>query len=204
MAGNSYLRGRARRWTSSDVVAATMRLEKAFTADKISRAVASMHKATAARGHNLLPVERNEVEAITEASPVPVVLQRPRDNRPFAGFYFRLPWAPSVNNAYYNKNAGRGKSKKSRVFAEACCFALMEQKVPCQGLGHPMAIHITQHASRDAGDLDNYIKLVIDSLKEFGVIYDDNRSIVKDVHIVDGTRVKAGNEYIEVRIACVL
>lgn len=175
---NSYLRmpaRRSRRWTSQELAEATVRLERLGVLESDSRKILAMPQA-----------------------------KRPRDDRPFAGFSFRLPWAPSVNNAFYNRaqGEGRGKSKKAKVFADAAHLALIEQNVPRNYIGHPIAVHIVQHASRDSGDVDNYIKIILDCLKNSGVIHDDNRSIVKEVHIYDGTRVERGCEAVDVRVVC--
>jgi Holliday junction resolvase RusA-like endonuclease len=60
--------------------------------------------------------------------------------------------------------------------------------VPKKGIAHPCSVTIIQHADSARGDVDNGIKIVLDVLKKFGVLYDDNRSIVKEVHAIDGPR----------------
>jgi Holliday junction resolvase RusA-like endonuclease len=197
---SGYLRSRVqRRWTSQDVADATQRLEKAFAKDKTARAIASMHKARAVRGKSLLPVTRDEIEVCSIIPPEP----KQEHSGVFGGFSFRLPWAPSVNTAYFNKTGGgRAKTKKSVLFLNAVGSLLAAQKVPFRKLSHPMAIYITQHTSTSAGDVDNGIKLALDSLKHWGVIADDNRKIVKRVTVEDGSRVPKGSEHIEVRIEC--
>lgn len=133
----------------------------------------------------------------------PAAYRPPYNHQPFGGFSFRLPWAPSVNHAYANAGKGRMKSAKVRQYASVVSAALMAGRVPCNCLAHPLAIHIVQHASSDRGDPDNGIKVVLDCMKRYGVIADDNRSIVKEVRVSDGQRVPAGSEFIEVRVSCV-
>jgi Holliday junction resolvase RusA-like endonuclease len=124
----------------------------------------------------------------------------------FAGFSFQLPWAPSVNNAYANRSDGEGrvKTKRSKAYAQLAEFALLEQRVPCNRLAHPLTIHYIQHASSDRGDVANYEKILTDTLVRFGVIHDDRRDILKRVTLEDGSRVEPGHEYVEVRISCLL
>ncbi len=128
----------------------------------------------------------------------------PKDPSRFGGFSVRLPWCPSVNNAYANgKNGGRFKVKRAVLFAQNAAIELAAQQIPKRRLSHPMAVTITQHFSSARGDIDNGIKGVLDALKVYGVIADDNRSIIKRVTIQDGARVALGNEHVEVNIACV-
>lgn len=197
----NYLRmpaRRSKRWNSSELAAATARLEKAFATPPH---IVAMHQAAKARGHNLLPVERTERETLATFKAPEVAAPYPG---PFGGFSFRLPWAPSVNQAYFNKKGGGGRAKtsKARLFADAAGIELAMQNVPLRKLSHPMAITITQHTSAAVGDVDNGIKLALDVLKHWGVIADDNRKIVKRVTVEDGSRVDRGAEYIEVSIAC--
>lgn len=204
MSGNSFLRlrPRSKRWTSSDVVAATERLEKVFTKDKTARAIACMHKANISRGHNLLPVERTEPETLATFKAPEIPAPCPDV---FGGFSFRLPWAPSVNQAYFNKTGGgRAKTSKARLFADAAGAELAAQRVPLRKLSHPMAITLIQHTSASLGDVDNGIKLALDVLKHWGVIADDNRKIVKRVTVEDGARVPKGQEHVQVTIAAIL
>ena len=187
----NYLRSRVRkRWTAADVVAVQTRTE----------ALA-----------NALPVVVNLRKPVKLPAPQPSKTGgKPNAHRatwnyqPFGGFEFRLPWAPSVNNAYVNRvEGGRKKSTRARQYAGLVMASLMEQRVPCNTLAHPMGICITQHASSDRGDPDNGQKIVLDCLKRYGVIADDNRGIIKDVRVIDGERVAPGKEFIEVHIRCI-
>jgi Holliday junction resolvase RusA-like endonuclease len=103
---------------------------------------------------------------------------------------FKIPWAPSVNNAYATaKNGGRFKVKRHKIFEQSVWVAMHEQNVPKKGIAHPCSVTLIQHAKQSArSDIDNGIKCVLDALKKFGVIHDDNRNIVKEVHVIDGPR----------------
>lgn len=178
MMPQGYLRAH-RRWTMEDVVAVQVRMEK--------------------------PSEPMVVELPKPAVRVKVAAEITREwnYAPFGGFSFRLPWAPSVNNAYANKaKGGRLKSSKARRYTELVMGELLAQNVPCNVLAHPMAIWIEQHASSDRGDPDNGQKIVLDCMKRYGVIADDNRGIIKDLRVTDSTRVPQGQEYIEVHVSC--
>lgn len=150
-----------------------------------------------------LVLRRKPAVTIIENYPTPQPDPLPE---PFGGFSFRLPWAPSVNQAYCNnpKTGGRFKVKRAKLFFEQAILSMLEQNVPRGTITHHCAITITQHTYGDIGDCDNGIKHVLDVLKNHGVIKDDSRKIVKRVTIQDGSRVKKGNEYIEVRVDCIM
>jgi Holliday junction resolvase RusA-like endonuclease len=194
------------RWTMADVVRVKSAQE---------RALERMREANTARGYNLLPVEAGEAQTLpltpVERDRTPRKSRKPKEAarqagwnyEPFGCFCFRLPWAPSVNNCYANKtNGGRVKVKRARQYAETALAALVAQKVPCRKLAHPLAITYVQHASRTAGDVANYEKILTDTLVNYGVIADDHRGIVKRVTLIDGSRVDKGQEFVEVSITC--
>jgi Holliday junction resolvase RusA-like endonuclease len=92
------------------------------------------------------------------------------------------------------------KSAGYKAWEEEAYAALIDQRIPFSSYAHPMAITITQHARSTAGDVDNGIKCVLDLLRKSGVIYDDNRKIVKRVTVQDGARSKV--PWIAVEIEC--
>lgn len=116
----------------------------------------------------------------------------------FEAFEFNLPWAPSVNSAYANATCGRVKTSKARQFGELVWCALLEQRVPANCIAHPLVITLSQHAPSDQGDPDNGIKIVLDTLKRFGVLADDNRKIIKRLVVEDAEREEGGR--VRVRI----
>jgi Holliday junction resolvase RusA-like endonuclease len=127
-------------------------------------------------------------------------LARPRSDARFEPFAFELPWPPSTNNLYANTaDGGRTKTRQATEYAQLVCGALMAQRVPTNDIGHPCEIQILQHAPSGAGDVDNGVKIVLDCLKRFGVLFDDNRKIVKCVVAQDGTREPGGR--LEIRIS---
>jgi Holliday junction resolvase RusA-like endonuclease len=190
----NYLRMRTRkRWTSADVAAAQGRITTQTALPVIVRLPKLVTKPIA------LPKPSTK-----KMGGKKTVYRSTWDYRPFGGFEFRLPWAPSVNNAYVNRvSGGRRKSSRAREYATLVMAELLAQRVPCNTIAHPLGIWIIQHASSDQGDCDNGQKIVIDCLKRYGVIADDNRAIVKDVRVTDGARVAPGKEFIEVRISCI-
>jgi Holliday junction resolvase RusA-like endonuclease len=122
---------------------------------------------------------------------------------PFDAFEFSLPWAPSVNNAYYNvAGEGRKKTSKAQVFIDASELVLIEQRVPSRKIAHPCSITITQHVTsgRSGGDIDNGIKLVLDVMKRFGIIADDNRKIVKRLIVEDAEQEEVGRVCVRIEV----
>lgn len=119
---------------------------------------------------------------------------------PFQKIFIRLPWVPTVNHAYSYGNGRVYKSKKYALFQSAVWQQIYAQKIPRRYLAHPMAITVTQHARNGAGDIDNGLKVLIDVLKTAGVIFDDNRQIVRKLTVIDGARSK--QPWVAVEIEC--
>lgn len=114
-----------------------------------------------------------------------------RNYLPFARFTIRLPWAPSVNNAYpTGKHGKRFPSKVLANYKRDVWRSIYDQKIGRRMHAHPLTITITQHSKSDAGDPDNGIKAVLDALVQCNVIADDNRKIVKRITVEDGSRSK--------------
>lgn len=123
---------------------------------------------------------------------VPVKPAREWNYLRFESFTFRLPWAPSVNSCYANVTGkGRVKTTAAREYRKSVWLAVLEQRVPRRILAHPLSISITQHARDGRGDPDNGIKIVLDVMKVLDVIADDNREIIKALHVYDGARTHA-------------
>jgi Holliday junction resolvase RusA-like endonuclease len=128
-----------------------------------------------------------------------IVQELERDIAMFEPFAFELPWPPSVNRAYANTDSGRVKTAELREYVRHASGALFAQRVPTRRIAHPCEITLTQHAPTTAGDVDNGVKVILDCLKKFGVLHDDNRKIVKRVIAEDGDREEGGR--VEVRIS---
>jgi Holliday junction resolvase RusA-like endonuclease len=88
---------------------------------------------------------------------------------------------PGVNNLYTNvPGVGRVLSTKARAWREHAGYQLNRQR-PSSFAG-PVKIDL---AIEDKGrfDLDGCAKIVIDLLVTHGVIEEDNRKIVRDIHL---------------------
>lgn len=130
-------------------------------------------------------------------------IERTRDYNVFPRLTIRLPWAPSVNNAYpTGKNGRRFPSRVLKAFKLAVWGAIYEQRIPRRNLAHPLSVTITQHAKTAAGDIDNGVKAVLDALVQAHVIADDNRQIVRRITVEDGARSK--NPYVLVTVEPVI
>ncbi len=125
----------------------------------------------------------------------------PRDPRIFGGFCFRVPWPPSWNNATANTERGRIKSRAAKAYVRNVLAALIEQNVPRNRISHPLSITMRQHANNSRSDCANFEKLLVDSLVRHNVLAEDNRTIVKQIHIYDCER--SETPFIEVSIAAV-
>ncbi len=121
----------------------------------------------------------------------------------FGGFSFRLPWAPSVNSCYFNlAKKGRARTTRAREFESMAMAAMLEQNVPKNRISHQLAISITQYANSARGDIDNGLKIVLDCMKKYGVIADDNREIVRRITVEDGERAEV--PWVSVHVSAVI
>lgn len=88
---------------------------------------------------------------------------------------FTLPLPPSANR-YWRIARGRiyRSSEATAYKTEAGYLALAAGVRPLAG---PVAVTITIFRARQAGDLDNFLKVALDSLS--GIAYADDKQIVK-------------------------
>lgn len=89
---------------------------------------------------------------------------------------FTLPLPPSANRYWRNWRGRMVVSSEARKYKEQAFKALAEQGAVCLGDG-PVAILIRVFRKIKSGDLDNRIKVVLDSLR--GVIYQDDKQVVE-------------------------
>lgn len=119
---------------------------------------------------------------------------------PFQKIFMRLPWVPTINHAFGYGQGRVYKSKSYLKFQNAVWQAIYAQKIPRRFLAHPLEITVTQHARNGESDPDNGLKCLLDVLKTAGVIYDDNRNIVKRLTIIDGARSKQPWVSVEIEV----
>lgn len=107
----------------------------------------------------------------------------------------RLPWPPSVNHCWETiviwkngrKVRGRKKSERALIFA-AEAKRLIGNRVPSREL---VGVEIRAYfPSRARADLDNLLKILLDSIVQAGVIVDDSQIV--DLRIVNAMRVVKG------------
>ncbi len=85
-----------------------------------------------------------------------------------------LPYPPSVNHLFSTFRGRRIKSKEGRQYAKNVgVIALVKGLKPIDG---PVSVRIDAYRKRKAGDLDNCLKSLFDSLK--GIAWHDDAQIV--------------------------
>ena len=101
----------------------------------------------------------------------------------------KLPYPPTVNNYYTIARGRKILSKKGRVYkAEAALKASM-QSGPIKG---PYSVFIRARCpDRRRRDLDNIVKIILDSLVESGIITDDGD--IDDLRITRFNPIKGGS-----------
>lgn len=86
-----------------------------------------------------------------------------------------LPYPPSVNNLYFTVGRRRVLSNEGRAYKQkAAMLALAAGMRPLAG---PIAVVVDVYRPRKAGDLDNSLKSLLDSLK--GIAFQDDSQIVE-------------------------
>lgn len=87
-----------------------------------------------------------------------------------------LPRPPSLNNLFPTMGELRGKSAGYRKWLKAAANTLLAQR--SRLIPGPVQITVTL-PDRGMYDPDNYLKATLDCLVAYGVIEDDNRTIVR-------------------------
>lgn len=105
-----------------------------------------------------------------EADPIPGALMAT----------FELSLAPAANNLYRNRRRGRAKSALYRDWIRGELASLVAQRA--RPVEPPVAISVTL-PERMRGDADGRLKAAIDLMRRAGVIEDDNREIVREIHV---------------------
>ena len=84
-----------------------------------------------------------------------------------------VPVPPSANRYWRNFNGVTVVSQEARDYKDAVRM-LCGQVSPFEG---EVAVSLTVYRARKAGDLDNYLKVLLDALK--GVLYHDDSAITE-------------------------
>lgn len=93
-----------------------------------------------------------------------------------------LPPPPSVNQLYFNRTGGRGKTKRKRDFGKRVAEQVMLQKPPRFKGAYSLEICLRRNGR--SGDLANYEKAISDALVDTGVLEDDKH--LKDLRLYWG------------------
>ena len=119
-------------------------------------------------------------------SPVPSRLPPPH---PTGGrITLTLPVPPSVNKLYHTLRGGRVyKDAKAVTYGKvAATYAMANRIVPI--LSGDVELRITWHRAKKIGDVDNRLKVLIDSIKG-GVCLGDDKQVRKlSIERVDGEK----------------
>lgn len=84
-----------------------------------------------------------------------------------------LPIPPSANRYWRSYGGHVVVSSEARDYKAAVRYSTLGVR-PFDGL---VAVNVTVFRERKAGDLDNYLKILLDALK--GVLYDDDSAVVE-------------------------
>jgi len=86
-----------------------------------------------------------------------------------------LPYPPSVNHLYASVNGRKVLSRQGREYkATAGAIAVRSGIAKLAG---PVAVKVDVYRPRRAGDLDNSLKAILDSLK--GIAWNDDKQVKK-------------------------
>lgn len=88
-----------------------------------------------------------------------------------------LPYPPSVNNLYATVRGRRVLSRAGRNYHETASLAAM--RAGAIYIDGPVTVTVDVYRPRKAGDLDNTLKVVLDSLT--GTCWHDDRQ-VEEIH----------------------
>ncbi len=87
-----------------------------------------------------------------------------------------LPLPPSVNHYMYSTGrGGRALTPEARNWKAAADIAIMHARLVCYA--GPVAVHLHVYRERKVGDLDNRVKLTLDSLN--GHAWGDDAQVVE-------------------------
>lgn len=96
-------------------------------------------------------------------------------------FLNAIPRPPSLNNLFVNDDSTRGRKGSTRYMRwrhEADTLVMIGGGRRVDG---PVRVHIVVEDEAGAGDLDNYLKALMDMLVRTGVIEGDDRKIVRKI-----------------------
>lgn len=104
-----------------------------------------------------------------------------------------LPYPPTVNALFRNvPGKGRVKTKRYLQWSRVASNEIMAQRVafPVNKIEGPFEVHITLDANRK-GDIDNYVKAIIDVIVNMDVVDDDRhlKRFTVEAGTVDGAQV---------------
>ncbi len=105
----------------------------------------------------------------------------------------RLAMPPSANRYWRNFRGITVISSEAKAYKAAAAISAREQGAIC--LSCPVAVTVWVYRGRKSGDLDNRLKVILDSLS--GVAYEDDRQIV-ELHAYRFD--DAGNARVEVQV----
>jgi len=86
-----------------------------------------------------------------------------------------MPYPPSANNLYYTHSGRRHLSSEGRRFKAAAAASAVAAGQ--QAVTGPVAVRVRVYRPRRAGDLDNTLKAVLDSLT--GVAWRDDSQVCR-------------------------
>lgn len=97
------------------------------------------------------------------------------------GFTFVLPYPPSANKYWRNVNGRMVVSEAARNYKTT--VGLMVRRGMKQPLAGEVKVNVAVYRPRKSGDLDNSLKILLDSLK--GTAYIDDDQVV-EIHAMRG------------------
>lgn len=88
-----------------------------------------------------------------------------------------LEYPPALNNLYATVRGRRVLSKRGREYKATA--ADTASKLGCRPVSGDVAVRLDVYRPRKAGDLDNTLKVILDSLK--GIAWHDDKQVVEIV-----------------------
>lgn len=90
-----------------------------------------------------------------------------------------LPIPPSANRYWRSFNGRVVVSEEARTYKQAVFYLAHDQG--CEKIDGGVSLRIVVYRGRKAGDLDNYIKVLLDALK--GILYEDDDQVI-EIHAI--------------------